>query len=161
MIERRPNAIQILFATAGLVLAVAGVVRFAQGRPDRTTRNVSSTPVTTTIDSTVTESSPDTSGASDSTGAIATTPGTVSDSFDVDIAGFAFAPDPLTIPKGTKVTWTNRDTFTHTATGDDTSIFDSKSLKTGESFSHTFATAGTFTYKCAIHNSMTGTVIVG
>ena len=35
-----------------------------------------------------------------------------------------------------------------------------RSLKKGDSFNHTFDTAGTFTYYCKIHPSMKGTVVV-
>ena len=78
----------------------------------------------------------------------------------VGIANFAFDPDPITVATGTAIVWTNNDSFAHTATGDDTAVFDSGKLEQGQSFTHKFDTAGTFTYKCAIHNSMTGTVVV-
>jgi plastocyanin len=38
--------------------------------------------------------------------------------------------------------------------------FNSGTLAGGGSFSHRFTTAGTFAYHCAIHASMTGTVVV-
>ena len=77
----------------------------------------------------------------------------------VEIKDFAFAPASLTIAAGTTVSWTNRDSPAHTVTADDGS-FDSKQLANGASFTHTFATAGTFTYHCAIHSSMKGTIVV-
>jgi plastocyanin len=85
--------------------------------------------------------------------AVAATPGTVA------IAGFAFDPAQLTVPVGTTLTWTNADSFAHTVTSRDAG-FDSGSLANGASFSHTFDAAGTFTYVCAIHPSMTATVVV-
>jgi plastocyanin len=77
----------------------------------------------------------------------------------VSIANFAFDPNALTVPVGSTVTWTNSDSTQHTATADDGS-FDSGVLQQGATFSQTFTAAGTFTYHCAIHNSMTGTITV-
>jgi plastocyanin len=83
----------------------------------------------------------------------------------VSIQNFAFGPTPVTVNAGDTVTWTQHDTYAvHTVTADATSVekFDSGNLSTdtGVSFSHTFNTPGTFTYHCAIHPSMTGTVVV-
>ena len=78
----------------------------------------------------------------------------------VDIKDFAFSPDPLAIAVGSTVTWTNSDGFAHTATAVDASMFDSGKLASGQAFSHRFDVAGTYAYKCAIHNSMTGTIVV-
>lgn len=75
------------------------------------------------------------------------------------IANFAFSPATLTVKVGTTVTWTNTDTAAHTVTADDGS-FNSSRLATGATFQQAFATAGTFTYHCAIHSSMKGTVTV-
>jgi plastocyanin len=75
------------------------------------------------------------------------------------IENFAFHPDQIHVKVGQKVTWTNKDSTTHTVTADDSS-FDSSGLAQGKTFSHTFDKAGTFAYHCAIHSSMTGTVVV-
>jgi plastocyanin len=77
----------------------------------------------------------------------------------VSIANFAFAPASMTVAVGTTVTWTNTDSAGHTVTADDGS-FKSDKLGTGTAFSHTFTTAGTYTYHCSIHSSMTGTITV-
>jgi plastocyanin len=78
----------------------------------------------------------------------------------VTISGFAFAPATITVPVGTKVTWTNQDSTDHTVTADDGNAFDSGNIANGATFSFTFTTAGTFPYHCAIHPSMTARVIV-
>jgi plastocyanin len=57
------------------------------------------------------------------------------------------------------VTVTNADPTAHTWTADDGG-WDSGSLAQGASSTHTFTTAGTFAYHCAIHASMKGTVVV-
>jgi plastocyanin len=77
----------------------------------------------------------------------------------VDIKDFAFTPASDSVPTGSKVTWTNSDTTAHTVTFDDGSA-DSGNLAPGSTFDHTFATAGTFAYHCAIHSQMHGTVTV-
>jgi plastocyanin len=77
----------------------------------------------------------------------------------VEIVNFIFKPQSLTVEAGTTVTWTNRDGFAHTVDSEDDS-FVSENLNQGDSFRHTFETAGTFPYICGIHNSMTGTVTV-
>jgi plastocyanin len=86
------------------------------------------------------------------------TPAAAAD-MQIDIQGFAFNPTTLTIPAGTKVTWTNKDAATHTVTSD-SGAFDSKNLATGASFSFTFSQAGTFSYKCAIHPRMVASITV-
>ncbi|MGY4536736.1 plastocyanin [Mucilaginibacter sp. UYNi724] len=78
----------------------------------------------------------------------------------VSISGFAFSPASVTIKAGEAVKWTNADTAPHTAT-DVAGSFDSGTLNQAGSFTHTFATAGTYTYKCVIHSTMaTATVVV-
>jgi Copper binding proteins, plastocyanin/azurin family len=77
----------------------------------------------------------------------------------VDIAGFAFAPQSVTVRVGDTVTWSNSDARSHTATADDGS-FDTRTIANGASRSVTFSTAGTFGYHCKIHPTMTATVVV-
>ncbi len=78
---------------------------------------------------------------------------------DVNIQNFAFSPASLTVPVNTTVTWTNKDASMHTVTSD-TGLFNSTDLATNATFSFKFTTAGTYTYHCAIHTYMTGTIIV-
>jgi plastocyanin len=77
----------------------------------------------------------------------------------VTLASFAFSPASLTVKMGTKVTWTNKDSVTHTVTADQ-GAFDSGQLAPGQSFSFTFSKAGTYSYHCNIHPSMTATIVV-
>lgn len=71
----------------------------------------------------------------------------------------AYVPNPLAVASGTTVTWVNNDTIAHTSTSD-TRVFDSGTLGAGQSFSFMFQTRGTFTYHCAFHPGMVGTVTV-
>ena len=93
------------------------------------------------------------------------TPGTsgtpVADTNQVSIVNFAFSPSSLSIKVGTTVTWTNNASMAHTATSSSgPTAFDSGSLGSGQTFSFTFSSAGTWNYRCSFHSSMTGTITV-
>lgn len=77
----------------------------------------------------------------------------------VEIADFAYGPDPVTVQAGGKVIWLNRDSAPHTATAEDGS-FDAGTLEEGKLKSETFKQAGTYEYICQIHPDMHGTVEV-
>jgi plastocyanin len=77
------------------------------------------------------------------------------------IDNFAFTPAKLEIPAGTKVTWTNHDDIPHTVTSaNPPKLFHSGPLDTDDSFAFTFDKPGTYTYFCALHPHMQGTVLV-
>src|SRR3989344_504516 len=82
----------------------------------------------------------------------------------VNISGFAFGPNSVSIKKGAKVTWTNNDSAPHTVSSTQGGItdgtFESGTLSPGATFSRTFDTVGTFTYMCKFHPGMKGTIIV-
>jgi plastocyanin len=75
------------------------------------------------------------------------------------IANFSFSPNPVKIPIGTTLEWTNTDGTVHTVTADDNS-FSSGNLAGDAKFSHTFDQPGPVAYHCEIHPSMKGTVDV-
>ena len=77
----------------------------------------------------------------------------------VSIVNFAFSPATVHLKVGGTVTWTNKHASPHTAT-DLGGSFDSGSLTTDQTFKHTFATAGTYTYHCTIHSTMANATIV-
>jgi plastocyanin len=76
------------------------------------------------------------------------------------IQNFSFKPANITIKRGTKVIWINRDSTAHTATANNGRSFDSGRLGTGQRFSHTFKRAGKKSYHCEIHPDMRGSVVV-
>ena len=82
------------------------------------------------------------------------------DANTVTIAGMQFQPATLRIEAGDKVTWTNSAAMPHTVTGTQDGGLSSGQLGNGTVFTHTFNEPGTYTYYCALHPSMTGTVIV-
>ena len=79
---------------------------------------------------------------------------------EVVIDNFSFSPKTFTVPAGATVTWTNHDNVPHVVTSADNQFQKSPVLKAGQSFSNTFATAGTYSYFCSIHPRMTGKIIV-
>jgi LPXTG-motif cell wall-anchored protein len=77
----------------------------------------------------------------------------------VTIADFTFAPKTITVNQGDTVTWNNNGPTPHSATANDGS-FDTGILKKGQTSSHTFSQAGTFSYFCTPHPFMKATVVV-
>ncbi len=75
-------------------------------------------------------------------------------------AAVPYSPAVFTVVAGSKVTWINLDTTAHTVTSNTTGLFDSGSITTGQMWSFTFTTPGTYHYYCAIHPMMTGTIVV-
>lgn len=89
----------------------------------------------------------------------------------VQITDQGFKPDTLEIKAGQKVVWTNSTLKDHSVVasmpvegGDaqdkEKPLFDSGRIKPGGSFSYTFATPGTFAYRCSFDMAMKGTVVV-
>jgi amicyanin len=74
--------------------------------------------------------------------------------------GPAFSPAHLEIPAGSTVTWINQSAVPHTVTFGQEGLEDSGMLMTGQTFSQTFATPGTYAYHCDPHPWMTGTIVV-
>jgi plastocyanin len=78
-----------------------------------------------------------------------------------------YDPSPANIAVGTTVTWTNMDSTLHTVysgSPDDASSsgksFQSTYMAKGQTFQHTFDTAGTFNYYCTLHPFMMGQIVV-
>ena len=81
---------------------------------------------------------------------------TASGAKSVDVNHFAFHPPTLHVKRGGKVTFTNSQNVTHTATG---ANFD-KTLAPGSSATVKFSRKGTFAYHCKIHPFMKGKIVV-
>jgi len=78
----------------------------------------------------------------------------------VVIANMAFSPSTLTVAAGTTVTWVNRDGDAHSVESRDKGFTSSPLLNTGQKYSYTFTTPGTYAYFCGVHASMTGKIVV-
>src|SRR6267143_3034876 len=71
-----------------------------------------------------------------------------------------FSLKPIQVMVGSTVSWTNATAPVHTATSD-TGAWDTGNIAPGAtSTAISFPTTGTFAYHCAIHPSMTGSVVV-
>src|ERR1051325_1482831 len=79
----------------------------------------------------------------------------------------------FTVKVGTKVTWTDKGSNPHSVSADQgafdsspncspsTAFVPGNCMKSGDAFSFTFSSAGTFAYHCRVHTtSMKGTVTV-
>ena len=94
----------------------------------------------------------------------------------VAIKGFMFQPNPLRIPVGATVMWTNEDEILHTVTSgmrtyDEQHLqkdlipgppgFDFQLDGKGKTARFTFSQAGTFSYLCSRHPGMDAQILVG
>jgi amicyanin len=77
----------------------------------------------------------------------------------VHIDNFTFAPQEITITRGTTLTWVNDDDIPHTIAATN-QAFRSKAMDTEQMFSFTFTEPGTYEYFCSLHPHMQGKVIV-
>ncbi len=77
---------------------------------------------------------------------------------EIVISNFSFG-EPVTARVGDTIVVRNDDGAGHTWTSD-TGRFDSGSLGSGDEFTFTFEDPGVYTFSCAIHPSMTGTITV-
>jgi len=77
----------------------------------------------------------------------------------VSIDNFKFAPNPLTISKGTEITWTNHDDIPHSIVVNSLGVH-SKAMDTDGTFTYKFDKTGTFFYVCGLHPFMQAKVEV-
>ena len=77
----------------------------------------------------------------------------------VNIDNFSFTPTTLEVPRGSTVTWVNKDDIPHVVASTDNK-FKSRAIDTDGTFTFTFAEPGTYEYFCSVHPVMTGKVIV-
>jgi plastocyanin len=69
-----------------------------------------------------------------------------------------FTPDAIQVPAGTTVTWSFKDGFVpHDVVADG---FTSGEPRRKGTFAHTFDRPGTYSYRCTVHDGMTGRVVV-
>jgi plastocyanin len=82
----------------------------------------------------------------------------------VSVVDFSYQPNPVTVPVGTTMIWTNNTSAStpHTVTSDDGTTFDSGTLNASQQFTFTFNTPGTYNYHCKFHQTlgMVGSIMV-
>ncbi len=144
-----------LLALCAFVLLAACGGSTGTGSGTTPTPTATSAPTTGTTPTTATGTTPTTAptGPTKAVSIITNSDGT-----------FGFSPTMVTIKVGTTVIWTDMTVAPHTVTSDDGTSFDSGASNPlspqGGTFNHTFTTAGTFAYHCAIHPYMKATIVV-
>jgi len=76
----------------------------------------------------------------------------------VTIEGMKFQPATVTVKRGDKIVWQNKDVVPHTATA--AGKFDSKNIDARQSWTWTVGAKGNYDYVCTYHPGMKGTVVV-
>ena len=76
----------------------------------------------------------------------------------VVIESMQFQPATLTVHRGDRVVWRNRDLVPHTATS--AGRFDSHTIDSRAEWAYVADAAGTFPYVCAFHPTMKGALVV-
>jgi plastocyanin len=84
---------------------------------------------------------------------------TKTSALEVSVDNFSFAPNTLTVPVNSTVTWINKDDVPHVIASND-GVFKSKALDTDDKYSYTFNKAGTYEYYCSVHPKMVGKIVV-
>jgi plastocyanin len=76
----------------------------------------------------------------------------------IAIENLQFTPQTLTIKRGDRVVWANRDLVPHTATA--AKAFDSRSIASNASWTYVARTPGRYDYSCTFHPMMKATLVV-
>jgi plastocyanin len=79
-------------------------------------------------------------------------------SHTVTIENMQFNPSQLTVRRGDRIVWVNKDLFPHTATSD--KVFDSGSIAVDASWSYVADKTGVYAYGCTFHPTMKGRITV-
>ena len=77
----------------------------------------------------------------------------------VTIEGLQFNPATLTVHRGDRIVWVNKDPLPHTVTAA-SKVFDSGSIAANASWSYIAKTAGEYAYGCTFHPTMKAKVTV-
>ena len=77
----------------------------------------------------------------------------------VVIENLQFSPKELTVNRGDRIVWVNKDLFPHTATAAGKG-FDSHTIAANASWSYVASKSGTYPYGCTFHPTMKATLTV-
>ena len=69
-----------------------------------------------------------------------------------------FNPETLTVHRGDRIVWRNKDLVPHTATA--AGAFDSRTIASDRSWTYVARKSGTLPYACTLHPTMKGTLKV-
>lgn len=79
--------------------------------------------------------------------------------YTVTIEGMQFHPAELTVHRGERIVWVNKDFFPHTVTADN-KAFDSHSIAANASWTYVASRKGAYAYSCTLHPVMKGRIKV-
>ena len=79
--------------------------------------------------------------------------------YTVTIENMQFSPAELTVRRGDRIVWVNKDLFQHTATAKD-KTFDSRSIEANGSWTFNADKVGDYPYTCTFHPTMNGEIHV-
>jgi plastocyanin len=74
------------------------------------------------------------------------------------IEAVTYKPGSLTVKRGDRIKWINKDPFPHTVTAPGS--FDSHSIAAGGTWTYVARRTGTFVYGCTLHVNMSGSLQV-
>ena len=83
--------------------------------------------------------------------------GAAQPSHTVTIDGMRLVPDSLTVRRGERVVWVNKDLVAHTVTN---KLFASQVIAPNASWGYTALKPGQYPYACTLHPTMKATLIV-
>ncbi|MEM5454235.1 cupredoxin family copper-binding protein [Paraburkholderia phytofirmans] len=83
----------------------------------------------------------------------------VAKTYLIVIEQMRFNPPVLTVHRGDRVMWVNKDLFSHTASAM-SKAFDSREIAPNASWTYVARETGSYPYLCTLHVTMRGTVIV-
>jgi len=86
-------------------------------------------------------------------------PKTAASTHTVTMENLQFTPQELTVNRGDRIVWMNKDFFPHTATANDKS-FDSGSIAANGSWSWHATKSGDYPYGCTFHPTMKAKISV-
>jgi plastocyanin len=78
--------------------------------------------------------------------------------YTVEIKGMRFVPDSITVKKGDRIVFVNRDIVTHCVTEEGSHAWTSSAIPAGEAYM--LAVNASSNYYCAIHQVMKGKIIL-
>ena len=79
--------------------------------------------------------------------------------YTVTIENMQFSPAELTVRRGDRIVWVNKDLFPHTSTAKD-KTFDSGSIEANGSWTFNADEVGDYHYTCSFHPTMNGEIHV-
>jgi len=77
----------------------------------------------------------------------------------ITIEGMRYIPESVEVRPGDVISWTNQDPFPHTVTFESPGS-DSKEIPAAGQWTMTAPANGRYTYRCSLHPTMHGTLVV-